>query len=38
MTLMPAVIEPSLELGLQTYEQAKAFQTNIVWQNWMRSR
>jgi integrase/recombinase XerD len=32
MTLMPAVIEPSLEFGLETYEQAKAFQANLVWQ------
>ena len=32
MTHMPAVIEPSLEFGLETYEQAKAFHANLVWQ------
>ncbi len=31
MTLIPAVIEPSLEFGLETFEQTKAFQANLVW-------
>lgn len=31
MILMPAVIEPPPEFGLETYEQAKAFQANLVW-------
>ena len=31
MTLMPTVIEPSVGFGLETYEQAKAFQTKLVW-------
>ena len=31
MTLMPAVIEPSIEFCLETYEQAKEFQANLVW-------
>jgi hypothetical protein len=25
------VIEPAIEFGLENYEQAKAFQTNLVW-------
>lgn len=32
MTLMPAVLEPFFEFGLETYEQAKTFQANLVWQ------
>ncbi len=31
MTLIPAAIEPSSEFGLETLEQAKAFQANLVW-------
>ena len=31
MTLLPTVIEPSVEFSLETYEQAKAFQANLVW-------
>ncbi len=31
MTFLPTVIEPSIEFSLETYEQAKAFQTNLVW-------
>lgn len=28
---MPTVIEPSIGFSLETYEQAKAFQTNVIW-------
>lgn len=31
MTLLPTVIEPSIEFGLEAYEQAKAFQANLIW-------
>jgi integrase/recombinase XerD len=31
MTLMPAIIESSLTSTLETYEQAKSFQLNLVW-------
>ena len=31
MNLLPTVTEPSIEFGLETYEQAKAFQSNLVW-------
>jgi len=31
MTLMPAILETPLSSGLETYEQAKAFQTNVIW-------
>lgn len=31
MTLLPTVSQPSIEFRLETYEQAKAFQANLVW-------
>ncbi|MFI5343207.1 MAG: tyrosine-type recombinase/integrase [Chlamydiales bacterium] len=31
MTLMPTMIESPIFSALETYEQAKAFQTNLVW-------
>jgi integrase/recombinase XerD len=31
MTLIPIAIELSVEFGLKTYEQSKAFQANLVW-------
>ena len=31
MTLMPAILETPISSGLETYEQAKAFQTNVIW-------
>ena len=31
MTLMPAILETSLSSGLETYEQFKAFKTNVIW-------
>ncbi|MGA8165269.1 MAG: hypothetical protein WB791_09640 [Waddliaceae bacterium] len=31
MTLIPAIIKPSLTSSLETFEQAKAFQANLVW-------
>lgn len=31
MTLMPSIIEPSIDSNIETYEQAKALQTNLIW-------
>ncbi|KIC71417.1 hypothetical protein [Candidatus Protochlamydia amoebophila] len=31
MSLMPTIVDPLLSSTLETYEQAKAFQTNLVW-------
>jgi len=31
MTMIPALIEPSLEFGLETYKQANPSQANLVW-------
>ncbi len=31
MTLMPSIIEPSIDSNIETYEQAKALQINLIW-------
>ncbi len=31
MTLMPSIIEPSIDSNIETYEQAKALQANLIW-------
>lgn len=31
MTLVPSIIESPISSGLETYEKAKEFQTNVIW-------